>query len=29
MLSGHTALDEDGTVVTGNIPTYTGSYTNL
>lgn len=29
ILYGHTALDEDGTVVTGNIPTYTGSYTVL
>ena len=27
ILSGHTALDEDGTVVTGSIQTYDGSYT--
>ena len=27
MLYGYTALDEDGTVVTGSIPTYDGTYT--
>ena len=27
ILSGHTAYDEDGTLVTGSIPTYAGAYT--
>jgi len=27
ILAGHTALDEDGTTVTGSIPTYAGAYT--
>ena len=27
ILSGHTAYDDDGTLVTGSIPTYAGAYT--